>query len=143
MTLSTITLTVTDIMSTSASSNWTNSTITTLNYYDSFNPGTPYDKAMDALLIIALILSFYLVTSLSYHEWTVRRKERSKRANGAPPNRKSQSKIGIGLRVLCILSAIFCLLRCANDIAYYKAQRMSDVPCTVLKNLGGKYFRCE
>lgn len=135
---STVTQTVASTMST-LTSKWTNST-STLNYYDYFNPGTPYDIAMDVLLIIALILSFYLVTSLSYHEWTLRRRENSNRSSGVPRSRKSSSKFGKGLRVLCILSAIFCLLRCANDIAYYKAQTMSDIPCTVLKNLGGKYM---
>lgn len=44
----------------------------------------------------------------------------------------------LGLRILCILSALFCLLRCINDIAYYKGQATSYIPCVILKNIGGK-----
>lgn len=116
-----------------ASSNTTESTSKRSDY---FNPGTPIDLAADALLIIALITSLYLLISLSVYEWKIRRIAIEDRTTGS--RHKSKSYIKVALRVLCILSAFFCCLRCINDIVYYKGQASSHIPCTVLKNIGGR-----
>lgn len=102
---------------------------------DYFNPGTPLDLFMDSLLILVTVVSLYLLVGLLCFEYKVS----SRCKPSQPPGRKSRTKYGLSLRVLCISSALFCLLRSVNDIVYYKGQAYSAIPCTVLKNIGGMY----
>ena len=129
------TVAMNDFVTATANTTMNTSVINDGNEYmsDFFNPGTPFDIAMDCLLVLTLLTSLYLFVALLYYEWLLRR--------NSPPGsvkRNTGSQIGPWLRFLCILSALFSTLRSANDIAYYKGQTVSEIPCTVLKNLGGK-----
>lgn len=68
-----------------------NTTMPNPTFYDYFNPGTPFDRAMDALLITAAVLSFYLLVSLFCCEWPVRRPDQGTSRN---------LRIGEWLRIL-------------------------------------------
>lgn len=99
------------------------------------NPGTPFDLAMDALLSLILVISVYLCIVLVYFEWTL-----SKIPASTVARRQCRKKTHIApwLRFVSILAAFFCVMRCTNDILYYKYPKESNTSCTVIKNLGGE-----
>ncbi|XP_039265532.2 uncharacterized protein LOC120341155 isoform X1 [Styela clava] len=109
-------------------------TVPNITYFNYYNPGTAFDVAMDCFLILAVIISFYILMSLCYYEWHWHQTHKNRASTGKRKN--SRFRTGPWLRILCILSAFFSFMRCVNDIIYYKASDMSDIPCTILKNIG-------